>query len=91
MCDLYGRLCREKGGNFTMSKPKVHNGVIIAPCEEHKEVHVVPAPLIHDEDEACPLGLCDEEVYVAEDYTKATSVGYSKKYAANYDKLDWGN
>lgn len=77
-----------------MSK-KRHEGVLMTPCHANEgQVHMIPADIFHEDDEACPIHACDEEVYTDPEYAdegKANTVGYGKKYAANYDTIDWGN
>lgn len=39
-----------------MSKKKVHEGVLLAPCAKYDEIHEIDVELEHGEDEPCPIG-----------------------------------
>lgn len=72
-------------------KPKIHSGVVVEMCPRHG-IHAFPHEVEHEDDEPCPVHVCDEDVYTSPDYEKATnSVGYNPTYSKNYSKLDWSN
>lgn len=72
---------------------KKHIDIAVEVCPEHKDrVHLLSVEVEHEDDGLCSIHACDEEVYIDPEYAdKANTVGYSKKYAANYESIDWGN